>query len=178
MKNANNALKNLLIFALLSSAIGCAVAQVEVGQMVLTSDKKLESTNQFYQQIEIGATSGSALGFGPHVTNGNFQQALLDSLKILTALNSDKNGKYVLNTTLKSIDTPYWGISFPSDAVVNYVVVEKVNGKIVLDQIVQSHGEAKFSESLLGYKRSGLARGRSVQENFEKLFELLQNFKD
>lgn len=159
--------------------IGCTTNPAKVLSMIATPVTRLEKTNRFFQKIELGATTGSALrSFGPDVTNESFEVALFSSLKRFQAISVEGAGKYVLDSSLKSVESPSVGIEFSSSAAVNYRITEKTTGQILLNQTINSRGKASFSDGVLGSDRARVARERSIKENFEKLFELLHNFKD
>ena len=168
-------LKLALIFISFGIVVGCASNPARVGSMTAESQNSIDSSSRFYQTIELGSVSGSDKKvWGPDVTNESFEAALEASLKRFRLISMQGKGRYVLDTILQHVDTPHVALEFTAEAKVNYKLIEKQTGKIILNKTISSSAKVPLSESILGSTRGRLARERAVKGNFEKFFSTLQ----
>ena len=117
------------------------------------------------------------VGFGGNQYESAFKSSFEDALQealIKSAIFSDyAKRKVLIVAKVMQLESPMAGISFETEMIVKYDLLDTSTGKILFTRNIPSTGSVKMSHSLLGATRMTEARNRAVRSNIESFISSL-----
>ena len=109
-----------------------------------------------------------------NVGGSEFSMALEESLRNVGLLAPNRQaGRYTLTAHLKSLDQPMFGLDMTVTASVNYVLVERLNGKEIFQRTMSVPYTAKMGDAFIGVERLKLANEGAIRSNISQLIDEL-----
>jgi len=109
-----------------------------------------------------------------NIGNSEFEQALEGSLRDAGLLAAGKQaGEYMLIAHLERVDQPMMGLDMTVTVTVVYSIVERSNGKEVLNRRIAMPYTATFGAAFSGVERLRVANEGAVRANITKLVDEL-----
>jgi len=172
----------LFLFVSMSIFFGCA-SPARVNQMAISGIDvgHYQGDTPFKENISVGTVSGGE-GTNPlwtsEIGNEDFKQALVQSLQAAKLLNWDeKKTQYTLNTKMIRVDQDLFGLDLEVIAIVQYKLIDKINGKEIFSAVIHSPYTATFSDAFWAFERLKLANEGSARANITKLIKELYEFE-
>lgn len=126
--------------------------------------------------VAVGSVDGgqetSALGTS-EVDDGDFQNALMDSLRSHGFLAEGNAPRYILYAHLLEVRQPLVGLSMTVTAKVHYELADAVNGRPTQDQTIETEFTAPYSAAFAADERTRLANEGAIRENIGEFLSWL-----
>ncbi|MEZ2744126.1 hypothetical protein ACBQ16_02875 [Halopseudomonas bauzanensis] len=156
---------------------GCA-SPAQVGNMratVITDQAQMPSVlrNDVYIDYISGGKGTNPL-WTSQVSQGDFRQALEQSLQSAGLLTPSQNGRYRLNANLDGLRQPLFGASMTVSSKVHYSLVDTRDNRTVYEKTIDTPYTAAFTDALMGVTRLRLANEGAIRKNIEALIRDLQ----
>lgn len=160
--------------------VGCATP-ARVGDMVDRSGQRSSlaseelRTNIFVDSV-IGGEETNPL-WTSEIGSKEFQSALEQSLAKAGLLDIVKaDSSYLLRVNMLKVDQPWAGLDMTVTATVNYILTDKLSGRVIYERDIAIPYTAEFSEAFLAMERlrkanEGAARV-NIKEFVDDLYEL------
>ena len=103
-----------------------------------------------------------------------WQNSLQDALARMAIFNDLSNRKLSLSVVVLKLDIPSMGISFETETIAKYELIDRATGDIVYTSNVVSKGSVAASEAFLGVIRARVAASNSVRENIKQFLRELE----
>ncbi len=109
-----------------------------------------------------------------NVGSSEFSMALEESLRNVGLLAPNRQaGRFTLTAHLKGLDQPMFGLDMTVTASVNYVLVERLNGKEIFQRTMSVPYTAKMGDAFSGVERLKLANEGAIRSNISQLIDEL-----
>ena len=113
-----------------------------------------------------------------NVGGSEFTMALEGSLRNVGLLAPNRQtGRFILTAHLNSLDQPTFGLDMTVTASVNYVLVERLNGKEIFQRTMSVPYTATMSDAFIGVERLKLANEGAIRSNITQLIDELFRLK-
>ncbi len=134
----------------------------EVRSITVTLARPDEQVGQLDYQL--AETAGAGLSSGIALTSV-WQTSLQEAFDRTLIFRDDGSKKVSVAVKVLKLDVPGAGISFKTDTVARYEVIDRSNGDIIFSQDVASSGETPGNYAYLGIARARESINRAVQNN-------------
>ena len=159
---------------------GCATG-AKTGAMVapLTEDTIITDSSGLFRNLQVNEVTGGKdtnPAWASKVSNENFSEALINSLKLHSMFN--ESGDYAVNAELKKLKQPILGFDMTVTATANYELKKTNSGEVIFSSEIETPYTAKVSDAIYGAKRLRLANEGAIKENISQFIaELVAYFK-
>lgn len=174
----NNTGISLVMLSVLAIGFGGCASKITTASMTYKDITPKQYNSNLKEAIRIGNTTGgqetNPLG-APTIGNNEFSDAVKNSL-INEGLYAD-NGRYKLNIKIVGLNQPDVGLDFDVGMFTNYILIDGLTNKEVLNKNIASSFTATANDAFMGPERLRLATEGSGKENIKKLLEELSKLK-
>ncbi len=137
---------------------------------VQVAPKKLQKGDVDIADLESAGMSASS---GQAIISA-WQNSLQDALARMAIFNDNSTRKLALSVVVLKLDVPSMGISFETETIARYELIDRSNGDIIYTSDVASKGSVAASEAFLGVIRARAAASNSVRENIKQFLRELE----
>ena len=169
-------LKPLCIFLFALTTVGCA-AGARLENMAYSGIQK-EYDGRLENEISISSTTGGQETnplWTSQISSAAFHAALQMSLSNQGLFS--ETGEYQLSAQLTGIDQPFFGANFTVTTSIRYIIEDRRDNSILMDEVIVTPFTATFGDNFLGSERLRLANEGSARENISRLLERLENME-
>jgi hypothetical protein len=168
--------RRLLPLLALSAALsGCAAGASAAGMTLTPAEAVKPSNPRMAKAVGVEVVGGGEETnpmWSPQVSNAEFRQALLDSLK-LAGLLAEGTARYSLKVLLMKLEQPLFGFDMTVTATVQYVVTDTTSGGVVWTEVVATPHTATVGDAFVGVTRLKLANEGALRKNIGQLVQKL-----
>lgn len=107
------------------------------------------------------------------IDGGDFQEALRQSLDNAGLLNNNDQAPLSLTANLIRVEQPLFGLDFKVTTVVEYVLLDKASGKVLMRETLTTPYTAGVGDAFVAVKRLRLANEGAAKENIAALLKRL-----
>ncbi|EGL53457.1 hypothetical protein MAMP_01092 [Methylophaga aminisulfidivorans MP] len=166
-------IKLAVIAAIFSGLFGCA-SGAKVENMAVMKKASTSYPEQIQQNIGvenvIGGQETNPL-WSSEISNDDFKEALKQSLNAQGLLAED--AQYEMEVQLVNVDQPIFGMNFTVTTEIRYILRNKQDQSIVMDEKISAPFTAGVGDAFVGVERLRLANEGSAKHNIEILLEKL-----
>lgn len=168
--------KLIFVLSFCISLFSCA-SGAKMENMVFHGDKKTYP-DEIQNNMHVGKVSGGKKTnplLASAIDNKAFSGAVKESLK--TQGLYSKDGNYQLEIQILKVNKPVFGFNLKVTTHVRYILTNKVDSSVVLDETIIAFYTAGVSDAFVGIKRLRLANEGSAKKNIEGLLEKLSQME-
>lgn len=166
-------IKLAVIAAIFLGLFGCA-SGAKVENMAVTEKMAASYPEEIQQNIGvenvIGGQETNPL-WSSEISNDDFKEALKQSLNAQGLLAED--AQYEMEVQLVNVDQPIFGMNFTVTTEIRYILRNKQDQSIVMDEKISAPFTAGVGDAFVGVERLRLANEGSAKHNIEILLEKL-----
>jgi len=171
--------RNARILAVLAALLyltGCA-SGAQMGNMVYDGPVKAYDT-ALENNVDVTSVSGGEKtnpAWTSEIDNDAFAGALKQTLQKQGLLSG--SGRYQLEALLLEVDQPMFGLDFEVTTRVKYILTDRDNGAVVLNETIAAPYTATVGDAFVAIKRLRLANEGSGKANIQGLVEKLSELQ-
>lgn len=118
--------------------------------------------------------NGSGGALGGQVVPQLWQTSLTESLNNMAIFQDDSSKKVNLAVKILKLEVPSVGISFTTNAIAKYEVMDRKSGDLIFSQEIASSGTTPGDFAFNGLARMRESINRAVQNNITQFLQLLE----
>lgn len=178
----------LVILAAAALVSGCATQAPTldfVPRDVLPSGKKIDyelkslTVSVAKEDERLGETQVGLFGNQYETSfRSSFKEALEEAIAKSAIFNDGSSRKLSLTAKVMKFQTPSIGLTFDTNMIVRYQLIDRASGKLMFTRDIESIGTVPVDYAFLGATRYTEARNRAARENIDQFINSLSGFKD
>ena len=138
---------------------------------VARPDEKKGNLDLSYATLDMNGQGGS---MGDSIVPQMWQTALTESLNRMAIFQDDASRKVNLSVKILKLDVPGAGVSFTTNTIARYEIIDRKTGDLIFAQDIASAGTTPADYAFLGMARMRESINRAVQNNITLFLQALE----
>ena len=119
-----------------------------------------------------GGLSGAPTGA---TVTAVWQTALIEAFNRTLIFSDDGTQKVSIAVTVLKLETPLFGLSWTTETVARYEVIDRKNGDVIFAEDIAASGTTPIGEAFFGATRARESINRAVQNNIAEFLSAIQD---
>ena len=154
-------------------AVGVSSKKIDAELKTITVQVAPKNRQKGQVDIQMLESAGTQASSGQSIMAA-WQTSLQDSLARMAIFNDIGTTKVSLSVTVLKLDIPAMGVTFETETIAKYELINRATGDIIYTSDVASKGAVSGTEAFMGVIRARAAGSNSVRENIKQFLRELE----